>query len=128
MEDDTALEAAYEALFSSVKGDGGALCHGGTMLIQKRLQCGYNRAASLMSNMEERGWITEADDHGRRRFTRQVEADGHSQSREIQRLRATLMLIEETILSLRNRCEDQEQRREFEDLIVTIDRAYEAEA
>lgn len=46
---------------------------GCTSYIQRKLQCGYNRAATLLDMMVEQGWITEPDSRGARRLTRSSE-------------------------------------------------------
>lgn len=38
--------------------------------IQRRLQCGYNRAATLVELMEQEGWVTAIDGRGARRLVR----------------------------------------------------------
>ncbi len=41
---------------------------GCTSLIQRKLQCGFNRAAMLLDMMVEQKWITDADHTGARRL------------------------------------------------------------
>lgn len=43
---------------------------GCTSYIQRKLQCGYNRAATLLDMMEQDGWITAADRNNARRLVR----------------------------------------------------------
>jgi DNA segregation ATPase FtsK/SpoIIIE-like protein len=47
---------------------------GCTSYVQRKLQCGFNRAAHLLEAMVERGWLTEADRYGARRITRAFSA------------------------------------------------------
>lgn len=39
---------------------------GCTSFIQRKLQCGYNRAADILEALEKEGFITEPDNVGRR--------------------------------------------------------------
>lgn len=39
---------------------------GCTSFIQRKLQCGYNRAANLLAELVTLGWITDADRNGAR--------------------------------------------------------------
>lgn len=39
---------------------------GCTSFVQRKLQCGYNRAAAILEALEHQGFITEPDDKGTR--------------------------------------------------------------
>jgi len=41
---------------------------GCTSYVQRKLQCGYNRAATLLEILEKRGTLSEPDDTGKRRL------------------------------------------------------------
>lgn len=41
-----------------------------TSVLQRKLQCGYNRAAKLMTDMEERFWISAPNEIGERKLIR----------------------------------------------------------
>lgn len=41
---------------------------GCTSYVQRKLQCGYNRAALILETLEQQGFITEADGNGQRRL------------------------------------------------------------
>ena len=65
------LERAFGFLIerhrAGVKDDAIPSC---TSLVQRKLQCGYNRAACLMEEMEKRFWITAPNNHGDRKIIR----------------------------------------------------------
>lgn len=42
-----------------------------TSYVQRKLQCGYNRAAVLMEEMEKQFWVTAPDGRGARKIIRQ---------------------------------------------------------
>lgn len=44
---------------------------GCTSYVQRKLQCGFNKAAKLLDEMEREGWISEPDNTGARRWLRQ---------------------------------------------------------
>jgi DNA segregation ATPase FtsK/SpoIIIE-like protein len=41
---------------------------GCTSYIQRKLECGFNRAAAILEALEHQGFISEPDDKGRRRL------------------------------------------------------------
>lgn len=67
------LERAFEFLMDKRVSAASDDLTGCTSYIQRRLQCGYSRAADLLDDMVERGWITEIDQKGARRIKRFVQ-------------------------------------------------------
>lgn len=65
------LERAFGFLVEKRQLSKGDDMTGCTSYIQRKLQCGYNRAAHLLNEMVERRWLTEADRAGARRITRE---------------------------------------------------------
>lgn len=41
---------------------------GCTSFVQRKLQCGFNRACNILEALEKEGFITEPDDQGHRRL------------------------------------------------------------
>lgn len=65
-EDFDALIKARDALREKAFEQGSFKLEKCTSTIQRKLQCGYNRAADIMTWMEERKMITEPDSQGAR--------------------------------------------------------------
>ena len=57
---------AHGILAEKLHNGSGRPLTGCTSYIQRKMQCGYNHAAAIMQLMEEKGWITPADNKGAR--------------------------------------------------------------
>jgi DNA segregation ATPase FtsK/SpoIIIE-like protein len=62
------LRRAFGFLVEKRDRQDGEAMTGCTSYVQRKLQCGYNRAALLLDQMVESGWITEPDNVGARRL------------------------------------------------------------
>ena len=60
----------YSAKHETDEHDGRPLMSGCTSALQRHLQCGYNRAAAIMTQLELDKFITAGDDRGNRRLMR----------------------------------------------------------
>lgn len=67
--DDSELmgQADAAAEFLRERADMNGFVSGCTSYVQRRLQCGYNRAACILDELVRRGVVTEPSEHGARR-------------------------------------------------------------
>jgi DNA segregation ATPase FtsK/SpoIIIE-like protein len=63
------LPLARNALRTRASVSGSLTMGGCTSFIQRNLQCGYNRAATLIELLAQSGFISEPDDKGQRTLT-----------------------------------------------------------
>jgi DNA segregation ATPase FtsK/SpoIIIE-like protein len=51
---------------------------GCTSYVQRKLQCGYNRACNILEELERAGWISEPDGTGTRLWRRSPQLTAHT--------------------------------------------------